>query len=378
VVAYNFGGRAYIFGYDGVDFSGRRGAWFIQEVTSDGKMGAEITHGTMYGYYDNFIPFKLYDAPGSSRFSIGWDLSPVTGVPARTWSEAFTDTWSGEFKFGGGAALALINGDAGSRLDAALTGITSQKGEDCFYYKMAWDIDNAGKPAAISQTFFGPNCGESQVGGGADIADIDRNGVPDLVLMSVDDPQGANSFRYFIGWNLNANGQPASWSGKFQLDGLGYDNSGGGLALGDLDGNGQPEMVLMAIDNPAGPNSFWYRIGRNLDQGGNAASWTGNIAAPFTVGDLSSGGGAALADLNGNGKPDLVLMDIDSPAGPNFFWCYVGWDIDVNGNAVSWSSFTGPSLGNMTSGGGTAIGDIDRNGILDLLLMTLDNPFGKD
>jgi hypothetical protein len=32
----------------------------------------------------------------------------------------------------------------------------------------------------------------------------------------------------------------------------------------------------------------------------------------------------------------------------------------------------------MTSGGGAAIGDIDKNGIMDLLLMTIDNPIGKD
>ena len=377
VIGYNFGGRAYIFGYK-TDYSGGAGAWFIQEVTSEGKMGAEISHGSMNGGYDKFIPFKLYNAPGSSRFSIGWDLSPTTGAPTRPWSEPFSDSWGGEFKFGGGAALAQINRDAGSRLDAVLTGISSQPNGDCFYYKIAWDIDNAGKPAAMSNTIFGPNCGESQAGGGTDIADIDRNGVPDLVLMSVDDPEGANSFWYFIGWNLTATGQPASWSGKFQLDGLGFDNAGGGLALGDLDGNGQPEMVVMAIDKPSGAKQFWYRIGRNLDQSGKAASWTGNIPAPFYVGFQSAGGGAALADINHNGKPDLVLMDIDSPQGPNPFWCYVGWDIDINGNAVSWEKFIGPSLGNMTSGGGAAIGDIDKNGIMDLLLMTIDNPIGKD
>lgn len=210
------------------------------------------------------------------------------------------------------------------------------------------------------------------------MADIDGNGVPDLLIMSVDAPQGADSFWYWVGWNMDANGQVASWSPLMVQTGLGHDNSGGGAALGDIDKNGRQDLILMSIDNPGGPNKFWYRIGRNLDQSGIAASWTGNIAAPFYVGDLSAGGGASLADVNGNGKPDLVLIDIDSPQGPNSFWCYIGWDIDINGNVVSWSSFTGPSLGNMTSGGGTAIGDIDKNRILDLLLMAIDNPYGND
>jgi len=53
--------------------------------------------------------------------------------------------------------------------------------------------------------------------------------------------------------------------------------------------------------------------------------------------------------------------------------------MDINGRVTGWSPrLVGPDLGNITSGGGAAIGDIDKNGILDLLLMTVDNPYGKD
>jgi hypothetical protein len=368
---YTIGGQAYIFGHN----KDNGGLWFIQNITADGKLGAETCHGTIDSGYDFFFPFNIYD-PGGFRYTIGWDLSKTSGSPTRSWSSMFLEPWSRETKFGGGAALADI--DMNGKYDAILAGIQDQPGVDRFYYKVAWNLDNTGKAASWSQAFYGPYCGEMQAGGGADIADIDRNGVPDLVLMSVDDPSQANSFRYYIGWNLNTSGKPASWSSMIQLDGLGWDNAGGGLALGDLDGNGITEMVLTAIDNPGGANRFWYKVGRNLDQTGKAASWTSNLFPPFYVGDLSAGGGAALADVNGNGKPDLVLMDIDSPQGANPFWCYIGWDIDTNGNVAGWSSFTGPSLGSMTSGGGAAIGDIDKNGILDLLLMTVDNPYGND
>jgi len=196
--------------------------------------------------------------------------------------------------------------------------------------------------------------------------------------MSVDDPEGDNAFWYYIGWNLSPNGQIASWSDKFQVDGLGHDNSGGGLAMGDLDGNGRPEMVLVAIDNPVGPNKVWFTVGRNLDRAGHAESWTSMLRTPFDLGDLSAGGGASLADVDGNGKPDLVLVNLDSPQGANPFWGQIGYDIDINGNVARWTTFVGPAMGDITSGGGTAIGDIDKNGILDLLLMTVDNPYGKD
>jgi len=371
ITSYTYNNKACIFGHQNGGF------YFIQEITANGKMGAELSHGGIDGDDSFFYPFTLYE-PGNFRYVVGWEFIKATTGQRYTWSPMYYEPWTAPAKSGGGAALADINRDTRTTLDAVLMGIQDLPGSDRFYYQVAWDLDYTGKAAGWSKTYFGPYCGGTQAGGGADIADIDRNGKPDLVLMSIDDPEGANAFWYFIGWNLNTNGEPASWSSKFQIDGLGWDNAGGGMALNDIDGNGQPEIVLAAIDNPSGANKFWYKLGRNLDQSGNATSWTSNLNAPFNLGDLSAGGGAALADIDFNGHPDLVLMNIDSPQGANPFWCYVGWDIDINGNAVRWSSFSRSALGNMTSGGGAAIGNIDKDETMDLLLMTVDNPYGKD
>jgi hypothetical protein len=35
-------------------------------------------------------------------------------------------------------------------------------------------------------------------------------------------------------------------------------------------------------------------------------------------------------------------------------------------------------MGNMTNGGGVAVGHINRNEFTDILLMTVDNPYGND
>jgi hypothetical protein len=160
---------------------------------------------------------------------------------------------------------------------------------------------------------------------------------------------------------------------------IGNSNSGGGAALGDIDKNGRPDLVLMGVDNPEKGNAFRYSIGKNLDVTGKPASWTPVIQAPCYLGWSSAGGGAALADINSNGKLDLILSGIDNPTGANTFWCYVGWDIDINGNVTGWSpKFSGPATGNISYGGGTAVGDINKNGIMDMLLMTVDNPYGVD
>ncbi len=384
LVGFSSGGHSYIYGCSGSN----DGMWFIQEITADGKLGAETAHGILKdklsgltddGDFQFFLPFKLYEKPGSFRYTIGWDLAETNGSPTRPWSSLFTDAWNGHTKSGGGAALAQIDGDASGRYDAVFAGIQDLAGTDRFYYKVAWNLDNSGKASAWSKTIFGPDCGGTQAGGGADIADIDGNGKPDLLLMSVDDPDGANAFWYYIGWNLNSSGVAASWSSKVHVNGPGSLDSGGGAALGDIDKNGRPELVLMGIDNPEQDNAFWYIVGRNLDKTGKAATWSQKIAAPCDLGWATAGGGAALADINGNGKPDLVFTSLDSPTGANTYWCFIGWDININGTVAGWSSkFIGPSPGNITCGGGTAIADIDKNGKLDLLLMSVDNPYGKD
>jgi hypothetical protein len=319
----------------------------------------------------------VYD-PGNFRYRWGLGMSPSTGVPWH-WSDPITLPWSGETKMGGGVALADIDRDAEGHLDAVMVGVQRMAGSSIFYYKVAFNPDDLAVASSWSKVYWGPTIGGNQEGGDAAMADIDGNVIPDLLLMSVDAPDNENSFWYNIGWNMGIDGKVNSWSEKIQVNGLGLFNSGGGAALGDIDKDGRPDLVLMAVDNPEGTNKFWYKVGRNLDKTGKAASWTSTIIAPVYLGDLSAGAGAALADVNNNGKLDLVLSNIDNPAGANDFWCYIGWDIDINGNVTGWSSrFIGPALGDITNGGGVAVGRITKNGSLDLLLMAIDNPYGAD
>ena len=103
-------------------------------------------------------------------------------------------------------------------------------------------------------------------GEGADlvVTNLDQDPRPEMILMAYDAPQGANNFRYKVGWNLGMDGKTMQWSRMTQIEGVGSVGDGAGLALADLDGNGYPEMVLMAYDNPDGGNSFRYRIGWDL------------------------------------------------------------------------------------------------------------------
>jgi hypothetical protein len=364
-------GRAYLFGLSG-DY------WFIQELTADGNLGAETANGHLDRTDDMAVAFSLPPSPNSFRYAIGWDLSPTTGSPAR-WSPTYMNPWGAATVFGGGAALADIDGDANHLYDAVLVGIEDMPGYKRFYYRIGFNLDATGAASSWSDAIYSPPISFYQQGGGADIGDIDRNGRPDLLLMYIDNPDQANSFRYIIGWNLDTNGIAESWSDYIQGPTIGWDTAGGGAALGDIDGDGCLDLLLMGVDNPSGTNDrYWYTIGHKMDTSGRVKDWSPTKSIARTLGVYSQGAGAALADINGNGKLDLVLTDLDSPSGANYFRCSVGWDIDITGAVTGWSDFGGPTPGSIQSGGGAAIADIDKNGSQDLLLLAVDNPNGQD
>ncbi len=161
---------------------------------------------------------------------------------------------------------------------------------------------------------YSPNIGSLTAGGGAAAADIDGNGKPELILMYIDAPDGADQFRYMIGWNLDTEGKPTYWSNIVYGPSPGTLTAGGGAAIADIDGNGRLDLLLMSVDNPDGPNQFRYTIGWNLDTEGNPKHWN-DIIHGSSPGFRTTGAGAAITHSQGGTQLDLLLMAIDDPLG---------------------------------------------------------------
>ena len=222
--------------------------------------------------------------------------------------------------------------------------------------------------------------GHINQGAGVAIGDIDKNGRPDMILMGIDNPKGKNNFWYKVLYDIDENGYYSKESSILSISAEGWENSGGDIALCDLNNNGILDMVLLCTDKPttAGRAYRWYYVAYDLKPDGHYNSLS-SLNTSCELGFFYDGAGIDICDINKNGTPDLLMMVYDAPEGENSFRYQIAFDLQSNGNYLSLSPvYEVPGLGHDGDGAGVAVGDIDNNGTLDILFMALDAPSGKD
>lgn len=222
--------------------------------------------------------------------------------------------------------------------------------------------------------------GHINQGAGVAIGDIDKNGRPDMILMGIDNPKGKNNFWYKVLYDIDENGYYSKESSILSISAEGWENSGGDIALCDLNNNGILDMVLLCTDKPttAGRAYRWYYVAYDLKPDGHYNSLS-SLNTGDELGFFYDGAGIDICDINKNGTPDLLMMVYDAPEGENSFRYQIAFDLQSNGNYLSLSPvYEVPGLGHDGDGAGVAVGDIDNNGTLDILFMALDAPSGKD
>jgi len=47
---------------------------------------------------------------------------------------------------------------------------------------------------------------------------------------------------------------------------FGAEDQGAGIAIADINGSGRPDLVVFHLDNPGGENHGYFRIGRDLNR----------------------------------------------------------------------------------------------------------------
>ncbi|WP_239340034.1 galactose oxidase early set domain-containing protein [Frankia sp. CiP3] len=138
-----------------------------------------------------------------------------------------------------------------------------------------------------------------------------NQGKRDLIVLTIDNPPQGNRAIYRIGKNIDINGNVTGWSPWIDVPGwFSWENQGCGIAVADLDEDGNQDLIIFSIDNPIGQNQAFYRIGKNLGNDGiSADGWGPWLGVPNWFSFENQGGGIAVAKTNNKHRLFAFMVD---------------------------------------------------------------------
>ena len=236
------------------------------------------------------------------------------------------------------------------------------------------DTDNG--PALSDEDFFGSSV--------AEIGDLDGDGIPDVAAGAIGDDAGGDGRGAVHVMFMNADGSVRSTAEINSTTGNGPTLSDGDqfgrsvAGIGDLDGDGIPDIVAGAIGDDAGGNNHGaiHIMFMNAD---------GSVKDAIAINDDTANGPtlsnedrfgisvAGIGDLDGDGVPDIAAGAWGDDAGGTdrgaVHIMFMNSDGSVKGTIeINDDTANGPALSDIDRFGISvaSIGDLDRDGVPDV------------
>ncbi|MES2701542.1 MAG: FG-GAP-like repeat-containing protein [Bacteroidota bacterium] len=185
------------------------------------------------------------------------------------------------------------------------------------------------------------------------IGDIDGDGKPDLAVAN----QGSSTVSVYR--NTSSSGSITSGSFAAQITFTTGANPYS-VAIGDIDGDGKPDLAV-ANGNSSGTVS----VLRNTGSSGSISTGSFATRVAFVTGSQPSS--VAIGDIDGDGKPDLAVANYGSNTVSVFR------NSSSIGNITSGSFATQVTFATGTQPNSVAIADIDGDGKTDMVVANLNS-----
>jgi hypothetical protein len=212
------------------------------------------------------------------------------------------------------------------------------------------------------------------------IGDVDGDGQAEVVIQIDAALSGGNDF-----WVMKFNRDTRQWdhlspipghSLQADLDCSGLPNAARSVSLGDVDGDGQVEVVVQIAAANSGGNDFWVmKFSRDTRQWSHLSPVPGHaLQADLDCSGLPNGARSVhVGDVNNDGQAEVVVQIDAANSGGNDFWVMT-FDRDQR----TWNHLTPisghPLEADMDASGlanaarAVALGDVDKDGRAEVVL----------